>query len=298
MVLELDEHARGFLQRLRAERQFSANTLKAYTIDICEFYDFIKKKYPQHDIRTCDRLILRDYFSYLNGRRLLRSSVIRKIAALRSYFRHIVREEVITKNPFLYMSMPKREKRIPVFLSETEIGALFSLHGLPLRDRLMLEVLYTGGLRIEELVGLNEGDVDFWGGSARVLGKGNKERIVPLGTRCLSYVRDYLKEREQLIRRQKADRTAALFLNRSGARITTRGARKVLHRWFVLAGLNKKVSPHTMRHTFATHLLDRGCDLRSVQEMLGHSSLATTQIYTHVTAERLKKVYEKAHPRP
>jgi len=297
-VLEMDEHARGFIQRLRAERQFSPNTLKAYTIDICEFYAFIKKEYAQHDIAACDRLVLRDYFSYLNGRRLLRASVIRKIAALRSYFKYLVREEVIAKNPFLYMSMPKREKRIPCFLSETEVGELFSLSGLPLRDRLMLEVLYSGGLRIEELTGLNTGDVDFWGGSARVIGKGNKERIVPLGNRCLSCMHDYLKEREILLRRKKAERTTALFLNRSGARITTRGARKVLHRWFVLAGLNKKVSPHTLRHTFATHLLDRGCDLRSVQEMLGHSSLSTTQIYTHVTTESLKKVYEKEHPRP
>jgi integrase/recombinase XerC len=168
---------------------------------------------------------------------------------------------------------------------------LFSLPGVQLRDRAMLELLYAGGIRIEELVGLNVNDLDFVGGLMRVWGKGNRERIVPVGDASLGVVHEYLKGRPQ------SGGNAALFLNRSGQRISARGVRKVLHHWFITAEFHKKVSPHTLRHSFATHLLDRGCDLRSVQEMLGHKSLATTQIYTHVTAESLKRVYDKAHPR-
>lgn len=296
-ILQLDGHARNFLQNLRAERNFSPHTLKAYRFDVAEFYGFLKEHYPHEKAESCERVVLRDYFLHLQKRDIRRSSVIRKIAAIRSFYKYLVREQIIEKNPFLYLSMPKRDKRIPVFLSEDEVLKLFLIEGISARDRSILEVLYSGGLRIEELSNLNEGDIDFIGGMARVLGKGNRERIVPLGDRCLSCVHDYTLERSKILKHKRLEPAKALFLNPSGLRISTRGIRKALHRWFVKAELNKKVSPHTLRHSFATHLLDRGCDLRSVQEMLGHKSIATTQVYTHVTAESLKRVYDKAHPR-
>lgn len=292
---ELDSRGRAFLHYLRAERNYSEHTLTAYRTDLLAFMAFMKKRYTATKPEQASRLMLRDYFAHLQQQNYKRSSAIRKIAVLRSFFRYLAREEVVDKNPFLYLATPKREKRIPVFLSEEEVRGLFALPDVSLRDRGMLELLYSCGLRIEELVGMNAGDVDFFGGMARVWGKGSKERLVPVGDTALAVLKDYLRERGVAIGRSGAP--SPLFINYKGGRITGRGARKVLHNWFVSAGLRKKVSPHTLRHTFATHLLDRGCDLRSVQEMLGHKSLATTQIYTHVTAESLKRVYDKAHPR-
>jgi integrase/recombinase XerC len=299
----LDPNVRNFLQYLRAERNYSPNTVKAYQTDLREFYAFLKKNYPQIPLERCERLMLRDYFAALQAENLRRSSVIRKIAVARSFFKFLTREGVLEHNPFLSLATPKREKRIPVFLSEDEVRQLFALPDIALRDRAMLELLYSGGLRIEELVGLNVADLDFFTGMARVWGKGSRERIIPVGEPCLAAMHEYFKERDRLLqktgtgREGRGDPQKAVFLNRDGRRISVRGARKVLHRWFAAAEFHKKVSPHTLRHTFATHLLDHGCDLRSVQEMLGHKSLATTQIYTHVTAESLKKVYEKSHPR-
>jgi len=281
-----------YLQYLRAERNYSFHTVRAYRVDITEFFSFLAQRYPAAKLTDCDRLILRDYFVFLQERRPKRSSVVRKIAAVRSLFKYQVQEGVVSANPFRHLATPKTDKKIPVFLSEEEIRSLFALPEILLRDRAMLELLYCGGIRIEELVGLTIPDIDFISGTMRVWGKGNKERVVPVGDQCLGVVREYIAGR-----RGKSSGGAALFINKSGERISVRGARKALHRWFAIAQFNKKVSPHTLRHSFATHLLDRGCDLRSVQEMLGHKSLATTQIYTHVTAASLKKVYDKAHPR-
>ena len=290
--IELDINAKKFLQYLRAERNYSKNTLRAYETDIKCFYSFLRDNYPGKKPQSSDRLILREYLSYLGKKNLKRSSVIRRIAALRSLFKFLTREKIILKNPFLYISTPKKEKRIPVFLTEEEIRKLFCVEGIGLRDRAMLELLYSGGIRITELVSLNINDINFIEGLARVWGKGDKERIVPIGDKCLAVLHDYIKAR-----RNAGGNELALFTNRFGKRISSRGARKTLHQWFLRAGFAKKVSPHTLRHSFATHLLDRGCDLRSVQEMLGHSSLSTTQIYTHVTAESLKRIYDKVHPR-
>jgi tyrosine recombinase XerC len=296
--LQLDPQLEGFLQFLRAERNYSAHTLKAYRTDLLEFYRFLQTNYPQTGPAKCERLTLRDYFAHLQKEGLRRSSVVRKVAVLRSFFKFLAREGVIEKNPFLYLATPKTEKRIPVFLSEEEVRRLFVLPGIGRRDRAMLELLYSGGLRIEELTGLNIEDIDFMSGMVKVCGKGNRERIIPVGNAALTAVHDYLQERDSFdLSGRPRGGSPALFLNRQGKRLGVRGTRKVLHHWFVTVGFNKKVSPHTLRHSFATHLLERGCDLRSVQEMLGHKSLATTQIYTHVTAENLKRVYDKAHPR-
>ncbi|MBN1824578.1 MAG: tyrosine recombinase XerC [Endomicrobiales bacterium] len=288
----------GFLHYLRAERNYSANTIKAYEIDLTEFDDFLKKEYPGTGAADCEKFVIRDYFAKLQSRGIKRSSVIRKIAAMRSFYKFLERERKVNVNPMVHLSSPKKEKRIPVFLSEEEITRLFAIPNVRLRDRAMLELLYSGGLRIDELISLNDCDVDFLGSVVRVWGKGSKERIIPVGDQSLSVLREYMKKRKGRGRSERrTGGSEPLFLNKQGVRISSRGARKTLNQWFLLAGFKKKVSPHTLRHSFATHLLDRGCDLRSVQEMLGHKSLSTTQVYTHVTTESLKKVYEKAHPR-
>jgi len=295
----LGASARNFLQYLRAERNYSPNTVKAYRTDVAGFYGFLERNYPGLAAEKCSKLVIRDFFSYLQGLKLRRSSVIRKIEAVRSFYKYLSLENLLEINPFLSLSTPKRESRIPVFLSEDEVKKLFLIPGINLRDRAMLELLYSCGLRISELVGLNWGDVDFISGVVRVWGKGSRERIVPAGEASLEALREYRKEQAGRGPRgpRAEDPSKGIFLNKSHTRISQRGARKTIHRWFMLAGFTGKVSPHTLRHSFATHLLDRGCDLRSVQEMLGHKSLATTQIYTHVTAESLKRVYDKAHPR-
>jgi integrase/recombinase XerC len=189
------------------------------------------------------------------------------------------------------MSTPKREKKIPEFLTEQDMEKLFDMPDISLRDRAMLELLYSSGLRIEELATLNLNDIDLLYGTVKVFGKGSSERIVPVGNKCTVAIKKYLDQRNI------SNFRAPLFLNKDNKRLTSRGARKILHNWFVKAGFLKKVSPHTIRHSFATHLLDRGCDIKSVQQMLGHKNLATTQIYTHVTLESLRKVYNKTHPR-
>ena len=193
------------------------------------------------------------------------------------------------------MTGPKKEKKVPEFLTVEEMQSLFNLPGMKLRDRAMIEILYSCGLRIEELMSLDIKNIDFFGNAVKVRGKGGKERVVPAGDKCLAVMMDYLKERRAA--GLPSDIHSPAFLGNRGKRLEQRTARRVLHKWFVSAGLKKKVSPHTLRHTFATHILDSGCDLRSVQEMLGHKNLSTTQVYTHVTIESLKKVYEKAHPR-
>jgi len=291
--------AKNYLHYLRAERNYSPHTIKAYKNDILEFYEFLGKNYPKLMPEQCTKLVIRDFFSMLQNSQLRRSSVIRKIEAVRSFYKYMTMENLVEINPFITLLSPKRESRIPVFLSEDEVRKLFDIPEINPRDRAMLELLYSCGLRISELVGLNAGDVDFISGLVRVWGKGSRERVVPVGDVSLGAIKNYQRAIQNMYpagtRAQEAAR--GLFLNKSGTRISQRGARKAISRWFKMAGFIKKVSPHTLRHSFATHLLDRGCDLRSVQEMLGHKSLATTQIYTHVTAESLKRVYDKAHPR-
>lgn len=231
----------------------------------------------------------------LNEKKLSKASLTRKFASLRSFYKFLIINNSIEKSPLENMSSPKKEKKVPSFLTEDEMRSLFEIPDLALRDRGMIELLYSCGLRIEELMSLNVKNIDFISNTVTVTGKGNRERIVPIGDTCLAVIKRYLDERRA--ENLPFDRNSPVFLSARGKRLEQRTARRVLHNWFIKAGISKKVSPHTLRHTFATHILDRGCDLRSVQEMLGHKNLSTTQIYTHVTIESLKKVYEKAHPR-
>ncbi|MCR4662671.1 MAG: tyrosine recombinase XerC [Endomicrobiaceae bacterium] len=283
-----------FIQYLIAERNYSKNTARAYSIDMYEFANFIKKN-KNIELVQCDKNTIRDYLAGLYNKNLKKSSIIRKLAVLKSFYKFLVIASLIEVNPTVSMATPKKDKRIPVFITEQEITKLFDLPDIDLRDRAMLELLYSSGIRIEELVSRNLKDINLFSGMLKVFGKGSKEREVPVGDKCLAAIKKYIDERRA--KGLDCSVNAPMFLNVYGKRITSRGARKVLHNWFIKAGLMKKVSPHTLRHTFATHLLDHGCDIRSVQQMLGHKNLSTTQIYTHVTLESLRKVYNNAHPR-
>ena len=281
-----------FIKYLQAERNYSKLTAKSYKTDLYLFVDFLNLNYNGIEVTRCSKNIIRAYLAYLYNEKLQKSSIIRKFAALRSFYKFLVVNSYIEINPISAMATPKAEKKIPEFLTEQDMLKLFDMADIPLRDRAMLELLYSSGIRIEEMVSLNLKDVDLLYGTVKVFGKGSTERIVPIGDKCCIAIKKYIDQREG-----ENGFNSPLFLNKDNKRITSRGARKILHNWFVKAGFVKKVSPHTIRHSFATHLLDRGCDIKSVQQMLGHKNLATTQIYTHVTLESLRKVYNKTHPR-
>lgn len=290
----------GFLKTLR-ERHASPATVRAYATDLTAFGAYLKARGTTVD--RVDRGVLRGYLSRLRDSNLKNASLIRKGASLRTFFKHLVTSGQLKESPASSLATPRREFKIPNFLSEDEISAIIvAICQVPsplaaLRNRSWIELVYSSGLRVAETEGLNVEDIDFWNGTVRVVGKGNKERIVPVGKEAVKAVRDYLKARGESIS-SPASHARPLFTNlKLRTRLTARAMHMIILEAAKKAGLTRRVSPHVVRHTFATHLLNAGCDLRSVQEMLGHKNLATTQIYAHVTTERLRKVYEKSHPR-
>lgn len=296
----LPEAAENFLRHLDRDKNYSAHTRLNYRIDLQDFFEFMKQ--DSTPVERADRLKMRSYLAHASSKGYAKRTVARKLATLRSFYRYFVREGRMAKNPMAAIRSPKLEKKLPNFLSESDVERLLSFKAVDAagrRDRALLETLYSTGCRVSELVALDERDVDAVGGVIRVLGKGRKERLCPMGSRALSAVRDYLEARAA--DPKLAGRRGPLFLNHSpharGSRLTARSVRRILTQRVEEMSVRAKISPHALRHSFATHLLNRGADLRSVQELLGHSSISTTAIYTHVSSERLKQVYEKAHPR-
>ncbi|MFH1779251.1 MAG: tyrosine recombinase XerC [Candidatus Omnitrophota bacterium] len=289
----ISRYIEKFIRYLEIEKNASKYTVLNYSIDLRSLKDFLKDE----PIEKIDYITLRRYLAYLKEKNLSKVSIARKIAAIRSFFRFLCREGYAKTNPATSLSIPKREKHLPKFLDENEVVKLIeSPKGdniSAFRDRAILETLYSTGIRVSELVGLDVEAVDHIGGVIKVYGKGKKERIVPIGERALQSIREYLNKRKH----EGAKETKVLFLNKSGERITDRSIRRVIEKYIRKTSMREKISPHTLRHSFATHLLDHGADLRSVQELLGHANLSTTQIYTHITTERLKSAYDKAHPR-
>ena len=285
----MERYIEKFSRYLEIEKNYSSHTLLNYQLDLRDFAAFV----GEAGLEKVDYLQLRKYLATLKERNLTNRTLNRKLSTLRSFFKFLIKEGLLKNNPIVSLSSPKLEKHLPQFLTEEEMKRLiegFIPEGeRGLRDRAILETFYSTGVRISELVGMNKDDVDFISGVVKVLGKGKKERLVPIGNSALETIRAYLEDR-------KKD-SPVLFLNKNYKRITTRGVRNIVAKYLRLAGMKGGVSPHTLRHSFATHLLNRGADLRSVQELLGHANLSTTQIYTHLTTERLKKVYDKAHPR-
>jgi integrase/recombinase XerC len=284
-----------FLTHLRGSRNCSAHTVRAYGADLEHFLWRLDDPEPG----AVDRNAVRAYLADLQDKGSLgRSSVLRKVSALRAFFRYLRSEGVMSDDPFCALPLPRKAARLPKFLTESEVSELLGQDGSNkgpswARDRAILELLYSSGLRRSELAALNVGDVDFVSGFVRVFGKGSRERLVPVGAAALSCLRESLRRRGPAASRGESP----LFLNARGARLTDAGVAFLLKGWLRRAGWLKSVTPHALRHSFATHLLNSGCDLRSVQEMLGHKSLATTQIYTHVSLEKLKEVYGRSHPR-
>jgi len=289
-----------FLNYLTYERNVSPNTVSAYRDDLESFISFLCSDYftlgrDQLDFRKVDNLAIRAYLAHLGRRKLSRSSMARHLSALRTFFRHLMREGAVDANPARSVATPKREKPLPSVMQPSDIALLLEQPDittpLGIRDRAFLELLYASGLRISELVGIDIGDIELRARLVKVRGKGSKERIVPFGSKSEEAIRAYLP-----VRHAPAEEEA-LFVNYRGERITARSVRRLFDKYVRGAALRAGISPHTMRHSFATHLLNAGADLRGIQELLGHASLSTTQKYTHLNDWELLKVYRKAHPR-
>ena len=295
------DHATRFLRRLRAARGLSPHTLRAYRIDLDQFLTFLRLE-GRPDPLAVDNLLLRKFLAQLRAADYARTTVVRKLASLRSFYRFLCREGFCETNPIASVRTPRLRRRLPEFLTEREVAQLLAAPDpsdlLGLRDRAMLETLYSTGLRASELVSLDVRDVDLLSEVVKTMGKGGRERLAPLGSYALEAIGDYLAARG-ISRRRVPFTRLPLFLNRFGTRLSSRSLQRVLEKYVKrLSSLGRRhITPHTLRHTFATHLLNAGADLRSVQELLGHANVVSTQVYTHLTTENLRRVYEKAHPR-
>jgi len=285
----------GFLDYLRRERNYSPNTVLAYDDDLSQFDAFLRKHFSREHVEASavDQLTIRLFLGDLLEAGMGRRSSARKLAAVRSFFRFLLRRKVLTSNPALNVVTPKLPRRLPVVLDEQSVARIMEApdprtpEGL--RDRAILEMLYGTGIRLSELIGLNRESVDLRNDTVKVLGKGNKQRLVPLGRKAKDALLRYLRMRDS--------REPALFLSSRGKRLYPKGVYLIVTKHIRTVSEIEKKSPHVLRHTFATHLLSRGADLQAVRELLGHASLSTTQLYTHVTVDRLKRIYNQAHPR-
>ena len=291
-----------FIAKLEHEKGFSEHTLRAYHKDLLQFDNFLKAE-KRSSLESVNHLLLRRFLAVLRSKNYSKTTIARKLASIRSFFKFLIREGELVANPFEMLRTPKQDKKLPHFLSITEVDVLLktpdSSTVMGLRDMAIMETLYSTGIRVSELVGLDEGSIDFLAGMIKVQGKGKKERLVPIGSPAIKAINEYIDSKSMSKKKEEksVSRSEPLFLNKYGGRLTARSVARSLDKYLKVSGINLLTSPHTFRHSFATHLLDKGADMRSVQEMLGHSSLSTTQVYTHITTERLKNVYDKAHPR-
>ena len=296
-------HIEEFLRFLEHEKQHSAHTVKAYRRDLEAFTDFCGRHYGEWSWATVDRVGLRGFLGELQRKGLAKRSAARSLSAVRSLFRYLHEHHGIANGAARAAKVPKLDKRLPTYMEKEQTERLFAWAEMraagdefqPLRDLAILELFYSTGMRLSELAGLSLESLDLLSDQARVRGKGRKERIVPVGTRAVLALRRYLNVREAVVQLPGADRRA-VFVTRRGRRLAPRSIQQLMHRMFDAVG-GDDLRVHSLRHTFATHMLDAGADLRAVQELLGHASLTTTQIYTHTSVERLKKVYNQAHPR-
>jgi len=300
-MVNFNQYTSEFLHYLSIEKNASLHTIRDYTTDIKNFIEFIANNEILAVVPgTVNSIMLRAYLNHLKKKEYSRRTIARKIAALRSFFRYLCRENIILENPFTGLRTPKLEKRLPSFFDQGEIENLLQLPDNSLlgdRDRAILELLYASGSRVGELTRLQIHDVDFPNRCILVYGKGSKERIVPIGCKAVEALQKYLHFSRPRLCANIEPMHQVLFVNHRGGPLTDRSVRRILEKYVDIMALTKHVSPHTIRHSFATHLLDNGADLRCVQELLGHVSLSTTQIYTHISKEKLKSVYHKSHPR-
>ncbi len=316
-----------FLSYLQFEKRFSEHTAKCYGADLTQFGDFLGGRSEdveavsfgghhegggtavatQSDLKV-DQLLLsvdvnsvRAYMAVLNEKQYSKSTIARKLATLRSFYKFLVKRNKISSSPVVAIRTPKQEKKLPRFLEYEEVKRLLETpptdSWLGARDRAIMETLYSTGMRVSELVALNMEDIDFLGEVVHIRGKGKKERISPISSSVLQVIQHYIEFRNKRAQSNSNFDSKVLFVNKHGRRLSTRSVRRKMDKYLKMAGLDPSISPHTLRHSFATHMLNNGADLRSVQELLGHQSLSTTQIYTHLTTKKLKEVYQGAHPR-
>ncbi len=302
----MDDLIERYAHYLQYERNASPHTIRNYRSDLSQFRDFLSHGKPgvRIEVSSIDGLRIRGFLAFLYGNEKKKTSIARKLAAVRAFFKFLCREQVLGENPASLVSTPKLAKTLPRIMTEEEMNSFLdqvaraAKNGYPavLRDRAILELLYASGLRVSELVGLDLRSVNFGDGIVLVLGKGRKERIVPFGSKAKQAITEYLPAREKILRERRSG-SPALFLNARGQRLTTRSVDRLVKKYMRQFGPNVKVSPHSLRHAFASHLLDEGADLRAIQEMLGHKSLATTQKYTQVSIKHLIDVYDRTHPK-
>jgi integrase/recombinase XerC len=290
----MDSLLQAYLRFLQAERNLSPYTLRNYENDLRSFFCYAKD--AGRDIRDVDRYLLRGYLATLREQKMALGSIVRKVSSIRSFYRFLARQGHIEQDPLAGVHTPKKGRRLPSFLSVRQVlailGAVEGDSPKPLRDRAILELLYASGVRLSELVALDASDLDVGEQEVRVVGKGNKERIALMGRAAAASLRRYLREGRPALVRHSHER--ALFLNKQGGRLSARAVQMMVRRCALKAGLDERVFPHLLRHTFATHMLDGGADLRVVQELLGHTSVASTQIYTHVSEAEKRRVYDAA----
>lgn len=296
----METHIKDFLHFLLVEKGLAQNTIVSYERDLKSYVNYLKKNEKITNFQDVQRIHIIRFLNSLKTQGKSSRTLARHVASLRALHQFLLRDKVTDHDPSVHIETPKQDKTLPQVLNVEEVTRLLETpkvdNHFGLRDKAMLEVLYATGIRISELVGLDIGDIHIEMGFVRCVGKGNKERIIPIGSAALQAVQKYLLEgRPKLVSRKYKDN--ALFLNHHGRRMTRQGFWKILKRIAAEAGINKNLTPHTLRHSFATHLLENGADLRAVQEMLGHADISTTQIYTHVTKTRLKDVYQQFHPR-
>lgn len=308
---------RQFLDYLKLEKHFSDYTVRSYGADLVQFGQFLAGEIGQahanvapgtmtpeqidERIVKCETITVREFLAYLYAQNYTMSTTARKLATLRSFYKFLIKRGMLSVNPLSTIRTPKQEKRLPKCLDLEQVQRLLEAPGdadvLAARDRAMLEVLYSSGIRVSELVELETSDLDLQEGVLRVRGKGRKDRLTPIGSQAIKALQRYFEMRAADPKMSNSPHGARVFLNKHGESLSTRSVRRKLDKYLVMAGLDPGISPHTLRHSFATHLLNNGADLRSVQELLGHQSLSTTQIYTHLTTARMKEAYDKAHPR-
>ncbi len=293
-----------FLTFLRANKNYSPKTIESYGLDLFQFLEYLQEKRIS-ELAAIDYRLIRSYLAKLKAANYAKRSIARKLACIRSFFKYLCRQGYLERNPVLGITTPKLEKRLPQFLYQQEVADLLKLPeatgALAIRDSAILEILYSSGLRLQEVVGLTLKDVDFSRGYLRVFGKGSKERLVPLGEPARRALERYVSEVRPLLLKQNPNPSVkpidSVFLNRRGTGLSGRSIERMFEKYVKRLALNRKLSPHSIRHSFATHLLENGADLRVVQELLGHADLSTTQIYTHLTREKIRSVYQKSHPR-
>ncbi len=303
----VDQAIRDFENHIVMERNLSPHTRRNYINDIRQFQEFLSEnnmfieKGNSGPHIPIDHMTLRAFLAFLYRQKVKRVTISRKIASLRAFFKYLLREGRVPYNPADMIQAPKVEKYLPTFLSVDEafslVGVAFNNDVFGLRDKAIIELFYSSGIRVGELAGLNVDDIDWPSSIMKVRGKGRKERIVPIGSPAMKALEDYAGKRGTLMRAESGQDESPLFLNRFGSRITTRSIARIIDKYALKSGINKKISPHALRHTFATHLMDSGADMRAIQELLGHESLSTTQKYTSMSIGKLLEIYDRAHPK-